>query len=78
MADRGDGSMVVEVRVAIALDGSWQKFRGPVPDGSDTECYALPLRASRAKFWGKRLGMEIPDGRGLIWEILDGDAGESA
>lgn len=59
--------MIIQVRVAVS-DG-WLTFTGHAPAGSDRECYALERGVSRAAFWGKRMGYDIPDGRGLIWQV---------
>lgn len=61
--------MLIEVRVAV--ENGWLKFLGDAPEGSDLECYALEKKASRADFWSKKLDYDIPNGRGLIWEVID-------
>jgi hypothetical protein len=59
--------MIIQVRVAVS--SGWLTFTGHAPAGSDRECYGLPSGASRAAFWSARMGYDIPDGRGLIWQV---------
>jgi hypothetical protein len=64
----------MKISIRIAHETGWSTFIGNVPDGSDEECYRLPKvegeAASRAEFWSAQTGLNIPEGRGLIWEVV--------
>jgi hypothetical protein len=58
----------MNVRIRICDRWRWHTIAGAVPAGSDTECYALPPKSCRWRFWGEKLGMQLPRGHVMVWE----------
>lgn len=61
--------MVVSIRVAV--EGGWLSFKGIATSDQIEACYKLPHESSRAQYWSDTLGLQIPDGRGLIWTTME-------
>lgn len=59
----------MKIKIRVAHKHGWETIIGDAPDGSDQECYRLPRNASRAEFWSKRLGVHVPETRGMIWTV---------
>jgi hypothetical protein len=59
----------MRVLIRVAVDDGWETIIADVPDGSDTECYALP-KVDRFQFWESKIGQPLPRGRGMIWAVL--------
>lgn len=65
----------MKIKFRIATESDWLTMFGDAPDGSDQECYALSKEngeaASRAEFWSKKTGLQIPETRGMVWTVID-------
>ena len=65
----------MRILIRVAVDEGWETIIADAPDGSDTECYALPKvdgePADRIAFWERKTGRTLPrGGRGMIWAVL--------
>lgn len=64
----------MKVAVYVCNDTGWHEITGECPEGSDVECYNLPKSKgqplSRLVYWRKRIGVEIPDGHSVLWEVV--------
>jgi hypothetical protein len=58
---------MLDIVIHVCTDCGWRTFRGQATDADIAACYALPRHESRARFWGRRLGENIPEGRAMIW-----------
>ena len=65
----------MRIVVRVATDTGWLTYPGDVPNGSDQECYVLPKingeSQCRAAYWSRKMGVQIPAGRSLVWHVLD-------
>lgn len=60
---------MAHIVIHFCTTSGWHRLEGDVSRAEIDACYALPRTSCRAAYWGRVLGVNIPAGRALIWEI---------
>lgn len=61
----------MKIGIRVAIEDGWLSFQGNASQEDVAKCYALPKTASRADYWSKVTSQKIPDGRGMIWQLIE-------